>query len=349
MPAVYGGYDALGWAPASSAPAEDVAERAAEPAWHRRCAVRVHPGTIGPGWTRVQPLVADETLSGEALAEALRDTLDAVLDESPERGDVAPIRDALSALADAPGPIERHHPYAGEPDAGAVLIAERGLRRLDRGPVSTPATESDELSHRAPRPVTLDAHSADAARRVARYARTLDLPPAVQTDVTLAAWFHDSGKADPRFQRMLGATGAEPPLAKSPAPWSRGAARGAGLPPGWRHEVLSVRMARAHPRFADARDPGLVVWLIGTHHGLGRPFFGFADPTAPSPRPCLGVDAWRLAEDGPGPESPAFDLDGLDWPALYDVLKARYGIWGLAHLEALVRIADHRASEAPSP
>lgn len=343
VPAAYGGCDAFGWAPASTAPAEDVVERAAEPAWHRRCAVRVHPGTIGPVWTRVQPYVADETLSGETLAEALRSTID----ESPEREEVAPIRDALSALARAHGPIDRHHPYGGEP--GAVLVAESGLRRPARGPVSTPATESDELSHRAPRPVTLDAHSADAADRAARYARTLDLPPAVQADVTLAAWLHDSGKADPRLQRMLGATGAEPPLAKSPAPWSRGGARRTGLPPGWRHEALSVRMVRAHPRFTDARDPGLVMWLIGTHHGLGRPFFGFADPTAPSPRACLGVDAWRLADDGPGPESPAFDVDGLDWPALCDVLKARYGIWGLAHLEALVRLADHRASEALPP
>ena len=262
---------------------------------------------------------------------------------------MAPIRGALAALADACGPVDRHHPYDAEPGAGVVLIAEYGLRRLNRGPVSRPATESDELSQRAPRPVTIDAHGADAASRVARYARSLGLPPAVQTDVTLAAWFHDLGKADPRFQRMLGATGAGSPLAKSPAPWSRGATRGTRLPPGWRHEALSVRMARAHPRFADAHDPGLVAWLVGTHHGLGRPFFGFADPTDPSPRPCLGVDAWRLADDGPGPHSPAFELDGLDWPALHDVLKARYGIWGLAHLEALVRLADHRASESPLP
>ena len=349
VPAAYGGCDAFGWAPASSAPAEDVAGRAAEPAWHRGCAVRVHPGTIGPAWTRAQPLVADETLSGKALAEALRDTLDTVPIESPEHREVAPIRGALAALAEACGPVDRHHPYDAEPGAGVVLIAEYGLRRLNRGPVSRPATESDELSQRAPRPVTIDAHGADAASRVARYARSLGLPPAVQTDVTLAAWFHDLGKADPRFQRMLGATGAGSPLAKSPAPWSRGATRGTRLPPGWRHEALSVRMARAHPRFADAHDPGLVAWLVGTHHGLGRPFFGFADPTDPSPRPCLGVDAWRLADDGPGPHSPAFELDGLDWPALHDVLKARYGIWGLAHLEALVRLADHRASESPLP
>ena len=148
---------------------------------------------------------------------------------------------------------------------------------------------------------------------------------------------------------MLGGRGTEHPLAKSPAPWSRGAARDSGLPDGWRHEALSVRMAHTHPHFNRAHDPGLVLWLIGTHHGLGRPFFGFADPTDPTPQPCLGVDAWCLANDVHGPQSLAFDLDGLDWPALYEELKVRYGIWGLAHLEALVRLADHRACEASSP
>ena len=109
-------------------------------------------------------------------------------------------------------------------------------------------------------------------------------------------------------------------------------------------------MAQAHPRFAEANDPALVLWLIGTHHGFGRPFFDFVDSRAVGSGQdglfaCLGVEHWRLGS-GSGPQSMAFDLDGADWPAMYEQLKQRYGTWGLAHLEAVLRLADHRASES---
>ena len=105
-------------------------------------------------------------------------------------------------------------------------------------------------------------------------------------------------------------------------------------------------MAQAHPRFANAHDPALVLWLIGSHHGLGRPFFGFLDPAPDQHLPgCLGVENWRLRAGEPGPQSLAFEFRGADWPSLFEDLKQRYGIWKLAHLEAILRLADHRASE----
>ena len=106
-------------------------------------------------------------------------------------------------------------------------------------------------------------------------------------------------------------------------------------------------MAPTHPRFAGARDPALVLWLIGSHHGLGRPFFDFLDPAPEQePLPCLDIADWGLAAGKPGPQSLAFEFRGADWPSLFEQLKRRYGIWDLAHMEAILRLADHRASEA---
>ena len=128
-----------------------------------------------------------------------------------------------------------------------------------------------------------------------------------------------------------------------PGTWER-----AGLPPHWRHEALSVRLALIHPYFARASNPALVLWLIGSHHGFGRPLFPHHDPRDGEVRPGLlrafGMD--HPLQPGDGPQSLAFDFDGMDWVQMFEELKRRYGIWGLARLEAVLRLADHRASEA---
>jgi CRISPR-associated endonuclease/helicase Cas3 len=106
------------------------------------------------------------------------------------------------------------------------------------------------------------------------------------------------------------------------------------------------------PRFAEAKDPELVLWLIGTHHGYGRPFFPHADRDDTKERTelpaVLGIPSTLAA--GPGPQSLAYECEGrgLDWPSLYELLKARYGVWELARMEAILRLADHRASEEES-
>jgi CRISPR-associated endonuclease/helicase Cas3 len=51
-------------------------------------------------------------------------------------------------------------------------------------------------------------------------------------------------------------------------------------------------------------------------------------------------------KSGAGPQSLAFSFDNWDWAQMFDRLKGRYGVWELARMEAVVRLADHRASEA---
>jgi CRISPR-associated endonuclease/helicase Cas3 len=106
-------------------------------------------------------------------------------------------------------------------------------------------------------------------------------------------------------------------------------------------------MAQLHARFGEANDPALVLWLVGVHHGYGRPLYPHADPLDAELRelPHALDRAWRL-EAGHGPQSLAFEFNGRDWAQIFEDLKRRYGIWGLARLEGFVRLADHRASEA---
>ena len=358
VPAEYGGCDEFGWAPHYDNRVEDVADGAAELFWGRRCAARIARDCVQTDtqWSRLSALLAQESMVGSDLVERLLDALPAA--EEPgtgEEGIDRPLpRDArkpLEALRRPRGRIDDHFPYAGGRESGAVIVAERGVEDAVALDAGAPATEDDHLSHTSRKPVSLEHHSHSVAGLAERFARTLGLEEYAH-DLSLAAFLHDIGKADQRFQTML--SGGDlwnrsdgPPLAKSGRSWSPGAGVRAGLPKGWRHEALSVRMARAHPRFADAHDPALVLWLIGSHHGLGRPFFDFLDP-APErePLPCLDVAHCRIAEEEPGPQSLAFDFHGADWPSLFAELRRRYGIWGLAHLEAILRLADHRASDA---
>jgi CRISPR-associated endonuclease/helicase Cas3 len=367
VPASYGGCDQWGWAPSSTGRVMDQAEKAAEPYASRRFAVRVTPELMH------QWLVDEVPEDGREPAttiDALRESLRAVLAE--HRDDAAPglldtvldlprlpamMRGWLERLKDRNGRLERifAHGYdTGDRPRGVVFLAPRGIKTLGSASVpdhqtGIPATEDDALGSTPGYSQSLDDHSCDVRDRAIEFSTNALVKAEIAEDVALAAYLHDVGKADPRFQAMLYggdwfAVDDAKVLAKSPQQmplaWEK-----AGLPKHWRHEALSVRIARAHARFGEAHDPELVLWLIGVHHGYGRPFFPHADESAPERLP--DVLGGLKAERGPGPQSLEFRINGWDWPQIFERLKHRYGVWELAKLEAIVRLADHRASEAP--
>ncbi len=351
VPSEYGGCDTFGWKPHSADPVRDVADEAAKPYRGRRCAVRIARDLVRSDtqWERVSAMLVAEDVDGNELVGHLLEALS--FKTSEEDASSGPVlrdtREPLEVLQRAKGRIDVYFPYGRQ--GGAILVAERGIKDVPASTIGVPATEDDAASHTSSNPVLLDDHGRHVADLAERFARTLGLEDSAD-DLRLAAYLHDAGKADPRFQTML--SGGDPwnrpdgrPLAKSGRSWSPSAWVRSGLPQGWRHEALSVRMARVHPRLAEAHDPALVLWLIGSHHGQGRPFFNFVDSTPERPAPCLEVQDWQLPPDQAGPQSLAFDLDGADWPSLFEDLKRRYGIWGLAHMESILRLADHRASE----
>ena len=361
VPAAYGGCDAWGWNPDSRAPAADVADAAARPFAGRRFVVRVHEGLAGEAWDRLAAALAERA---EDRPAAL---VQALLDAGPE----PPLGEALRALRDdrRKGPrarLERPRFVHGEADdrpRGVVLVAPRGLEgAVDVERDARPTTEDDAAGSRTRgEPLPLDRHCGEVAAKALGFAQAMGLATALGADLALAGFLHDAGKADRRFQAMLAGGDRlnlpDAPLAKSARAWGPDAGTRAGLPERWRHEALSVRLAPLHPRFAEAADPALVLWLIGTHHGRGRPFFPHADDqdrwkaARRGVLGCLGVAPWPL-EPGPGPQDLGWTLeagdplDGSDWARLFAGLRRRYGVWGLARLEAALRLADHRASEA---
>lgn len=165
---------------------------------------------------------------------------------------------------------------------------------------------------RTRRAIGLAPHLAAVGERAGEFARRCGLPDDVAAALEEAGRLHDLGKNDPRYQLMLGA-GPGALLAKS-GPHEAGVSRQlAGLPRGWRHELASLAQRSGAPE--------LVHYLVGSHHGRGRPWL----PAAPD------VALWRRAA-------------GADFPELAKRLRAEFGLWALAYLEAVLRLADWAVS-----
>lgn len=333
LPGTRGGCDDFGWAPESESPVIDIGGRAAAPYSGQRAALRLHPA-VWPDeaapWAEIAALLE----SGATAAEIARAT-------------------GLPEWSEATG-LTLAQPYGDDPTAGAVLVAPKGLVAVE-GPTTAPlpVTEGDEGLF-APGPVKLDDHARAVAGFARRHAEALGLPDDVVETLAAAGRWHDAGKADPRFQLWLksleGRLDDGPPIAKTTARASparqRALRTAASLPGRWRHEVVSVRIAAAWlAHDATAPDPDLLLWLIGTHHGHGRPFFPHDDDWDGHEMTLLGT----TLHPAPGPDKLDFDWDGADWAGLMERLRARYGLWNLAFLEACLRLADHRASAGEMP
>jgi CRISPR-associated endonuclease/helicase Cas3 len=155
--------------------------------------------------------------------------------------------------------------------------------------------------------------------------------------VVLAAASHDLGKNRERWQRSLG-NDAYPKevYAKSGSLPDGKRLRPREILKNYLHEFGSLLdiLDDAHPRHAEFKELNddtreLVLHLIAAHHGRARPHF---------------------------PEEEAFDPErsdrfavalSIEIPRRFARLQRKYGRWGLAYLESLVRAADYAASANP--
>ena len=228
-------------------------------------------------------------------------------------------------------------------------------------------TDGDDSFH-AGRVCSLAEHSADVETFAREYATRCGLGPWLAEHVALAAWLHDIGKADRRFQLMLRG-GSEIELFKDETPWAKSAlspsAREAhrlaqwksGYPRGARHEVQSIAMIQGQLEAVkkslekvDARkepDLDLVLHLVASHHGYCRPFAPAVVDKSPVDVTLAGHTSKTFGEVNFASTTSCNGLHRLDSPLAdrFWALVAKYGWQELCWIEAILRLADHRASE----
>lgn len=253
--------------------------------------------------------------------------------------------------------------------AGAVTVVpvlDRQKHESDCFILAPSATASrsverdDELpegSSMATLQVTLRTHHANVGDRARDIAQALGLAPALSSAVEAAARWHDLGKVEPRFQAMLcggdqyEAMLVDEPLAKSGMnPVDRTtylvARQRSGLPQGARHEAWSAALVGQHlAEAADSYsfDPDLVIHLVASHHGYARPWLPLVTDGNPRIIGVTLVDSTTGTTGAKVSVSSAATID-FDHPARFVRLNERYGRWGLALLETIVRCADMTVS-----
>ncbi len=342
VPATEGGADDFGWDRNAKGPVRDIADFCHNRDARKRPRLRLHPDVL-PDWCRGN----DHTGALRAAREILGDYVAAQRDETESAISLAEVLTAVRPLAP---------PGSEVANAVDAILAAKERVEIDYYPdysglvVSTdtpedPVDDSDESTFVGR--ITLADHTAHVRRVAASFVDPAGLRGALAGDLDIAAAYHDPGKSDPRFQAMLYGgrerEPSEPVLAKS-GPRSAGARRRAAALAGWprgaRHEFVSAALlAGSQAARARSADWELVQHLVGAHHGFGRPF----PPLVRDPHPVELAVAFGGECLSASSDHGLYRLDS-GWADRFWQLVERYGYWGLAFLEALLRRADCVAS-----
>ena len=181
-----------------------------------------------------------------------------------------------------------------------------------------------EADAKSTREYLLQPHLDDAQNFAEGIVGRLRLREDLHKAVVLACQFHDLGKDRKRWQNGIG--NADYPSSQA---WAKSGRWGSMIGRStYRHEFGSFLDVRSQPEFLklsfDLQE--LLLHLIAAHHGRARPHFP-VDESLDDEHP--GETTQRLASEV---------------PQRYARLQRRFGRWGLAYLESLVRASDVLAS-----
>ncbi|WHZ21404.1 MAG: CRISPR-associated helicase Cas3 [Nitrospira sp.] len=197
----------------------------------------------------------------------------------------------------------------GEPSAALVIDGWAG----------DAATEEERAE--ADRPQALDEHQSwteDCARQIA-HRLGIERDPHAEL-LALAARLHDEGKRVAQWQNAFRAPANGRPYAKTTGPINF------DLLDDYRHEFGSLPYVEADEGFKSLHpdDQDFVLHLVAAHHGYARPVIGIKGRDLPPP---------SITEEWARKVALRFAR-----------LSMRWGPWGLAWWEALLRSADQTAS-----
>jgi CRISPR-associated endonuclease/helicase Cas3 len=253
--------------------------------------------------------------------------------------------DVADELQDDAGKQRRVRVWSDDPDFDSKTEGMRLVCRIDLPSGSgdedgegrswhlfeLPTDGDTDGSKSCKQPVLWQVHTDDVTNNLMAYAEKLPLSEELKTALILAAKWHDLGKRRKLFQTILcNFNYPRKILAKS-------GKKGGRLPELYRHEFGSLidvldskqdYLAELHILSSEMQD--VVLHLIAVHHGYGRPHFP------------------RDRAFDPEPKGQQVDEIAVAVMQRFARLQRRYGRWGLAYLESLLRAADYAASAKPS-
>jgi CRISPR-associated endonuclease/helicase Cas3 len=181
---------------------------------------------------------------------------------------------------------------------------------------ATPQYADDEGSRNRREKLRLDVHLLRTEEWAAQLSQRLALPEPERGALARAGRAHDLGKQRRVWQRSI-KNFTDPPLAKGPMqPSELGH---------YRHELGSLHDGDFSGLSEEAKD--LALHVVAAHHGRARPHFPVIESYDPEVKDDVVAALVR------------------EVPLRFDRLQQRYGRWGLAWLESILRAADVLGSE----
>lgn len=177
-------------------------------------------------------------------------------------------------------------------------------------------TENDRSNGRLQE---LEEHQEWTEQKARALANAMGLPDPYINMLAVAARLHDEGKRHPLWQRSVKVPGNGKIYAKTNRPMNT------KLLKGYRHEFGSLDFVRDDVQFQALPSclKELALHLVVAHHGWARPFISTS--SGYSPPSVLEKSACEVALS-------------------FARLQKRWGPWGLAWWETLLRAADHQSS-----